>query len=241
VPLERLRGFPFSGLRFVGVRFPLEPDEPFLTWFAQDDLPGLVIELEMSSAVVTAFSLRRAGDDAATGGYPVPTWPDERPIKAITTRVLRRVRLGEIASTARLSADRFGDWVSFHEAMATLAAMSGAVAGSDRTLNRLRRRAADETLRRLTPSARPGRAGRPAIELAALAAAYVDLVKSRNRTPTATLAKQRGYSAAQVRSLLAQAEKRGLLAGRPKNGAGRTTGVAGGYLTKAAVELLEEH
>ena len=78
---------------------------------------------------------------------------------------------------------------------------------------------------------RPGRAGRLDLEYARTAGAYVKHMR-RSTTPLADLAGEMCLSASQVRSILYEARRRGLLTAAPK-------GRAGGELTEKALRLLE--
>lgn len=77
---------------------------------------------------------------------------------------------------------------------------------------------------------RPGRAGRPLVEYARIAADYVAL--SGSGTATRDLAEKRGYSTRQVRAWLTRARDEGLLTRAPR-------GRSGGELTEKALELLK--
>ena len=81
---------------------------------------------------------------------------------------------------------------------------------------------------------RPGRPGRPDIEYAQIAETYVRIWLSGVPKPTEHLAEQVYLSPRQVRNVLGQARKRGLLTPAPR-------GKAGGELTDLAIEILKEH
>ncbi len=85
-----------------------------------------------------------------------------------------------------------------------------------------------------TDRSRPGRLGRPDIEYAQHAELYVRVLRSGVPKPTAQLAEQLHLSPVQVRNIIGQARKRGLLTSAPK-------GRAGGELTELAIEILKEH
>lgn len=76
---------------------------------------------------------------------------------------------------------------------------------------------------------RPGRAGRPDIEYAQVAARYIARLGSG--TPLKDLARELHYSESQVRSLLNEARRKELLTKAPP-------GTAGGSLTEKAEQLL---
>jgi hypothetical protein len=81
---------------------------------------------------------------------------------------------------------------------------------------------------------RPGRPGRSDIEYAQMAEMYVRIWDSGVPNTTEHLAEQVSLSPTQVRNILGQARKRGLLTPAPR-------GKAGGELTDLAIEMLKEH
>ena len=81
---------------------------------------------------------------------------------------------------------------------------------------------------------RPGRPGRPDIDYAQMAEMYVRVRHERVPKPTEHLAEQVYLSPSQVRNILGQARKRGLLTPAPR-------GKAGGELTELAIEILKQH
>ena len=83
---------------------------------------------------------------------------------------------------------------------------------------------------------RPGRKGRPDSEYAMWAARYVSACRQDARRPIARLTKEHaGHSESMLRAILNKARNRGLLTATPQKG------VAGGRLTKRALQLLQEN
>ena len=78
---------------------------------------------------------------------------------------------------------------------------------------------------------RPGRRGRPDLEYADLAREYVELVASEPAKPLEALAERRYLSPSQVRNLLYESRRRGILTAAPP-------GRPGGMLTAKAMKLL---
>jgi len=139
--------------------------------------------------------------DLAVAGFDIDTGDGA----ALTAEVLRTVPLGEIAAVARA---HMAAWWSQYEATRPevarqLRPLPAALAGGID----MRRR---------------GRRGRPDAELAAVAAAYVRC--QGDRRPTVALAAETGLDPSQLRGLLAQARRRGLLTAT-------APGLAGGSLT----------
>ncbi len=81
--------------------------------------------------------------------------------------------------------------------------------------------------------ARVGRAGRGDLFYAEWAAAYLRLVKSEEKTPAVRLAADECLSVSQVRTILGEARRRGLLTPAPR-------GRAGGSLTDLGKSILSE-
>ena len=83
---------------------------------------------------------------------------------------------------------------------------------------------------------RPGRKGRPDSEYAMWAARYVSACRQDARRPIARLTKEHaGHSESMLRAIVNKARNRGLLTATPQKG------VAGGRLTKRALQLLREN
>ena len=83
---------------------------------------------------------------------------------------------------------------------------------------------------------RPGRKGRPDWEYAMWAARYVSACRQDARRPIARLTKRHAdHSESKLRAILNKARNRGLLTATPQKG------VAGGRLTKRALQLLREN
>jgi hypothetical protein len=83
---------------------------------------------------------------------------------------------------------------------------------------------------------RPGRKGRPDSEYAMWAARYVSACRQDARRPIARLTKEHaGHTESMLRAILNKARNRGLLTATPQKG------VAGGRLTKRALQLLREN
>jgi hypothetical protein len=78
---------------------------------------------------------------------------------------------------------------------------------------------------------RPGRRGRDDRAYAEMAALYVEELATNPRSAVKTLALRLSYADSQVRSILSEARRRGLLTRPPR-------GRAGGELTSGALELL---
>jgi hypothetical protein len=84
-----------------------------------------------------------------------------------------------------------------------------------------------------TLSKRPGQRGRNELDYALVAAKYVSHLGSHQ--PVVDVAKDLHLSTSQVRNILYQARRRGLLTGKDRQGK------AGGDLTPKALELLRQH
>ena len=84
-----------------------------------------------------------------------------------------------------------------------------------------------------TDRSRVGRMGRDDLYYAQWAASYVNLIDQGEPHPAIRLADDECLSASQVRSILGEARKRGLLSKAPK-------GRAGGYLTTLADSILSQ-
>ena len=83
---------------------------------------------------------------------------------------------------------------------------------------------------------RPGRKGRPDSEYAMWAARYVSACRQDARRPIARLTKEHAnHTESKLRAILNKARNRGLLTATPQKG------VAGGRLTKRALQLLQEN
>ncbi len=83
---------------------------------------------------------------------------------------------------------------------------------------------------------RPGRKGRPDWEYAMWAARYVSACRQDARRPIARLTKEHAnHTESMLRAILNKARNRGLLTATPQKG------VAGGRLTKRALQLLREN
>ncbi len=215
----------------IGYREPLTPPgEPREGLFdIAEGLPdGWVCTYRLANQdgqpVIAALSIRPSGEDVPQGG--------------LTTRILRRVRLGEhlagITATVR-------GWAS------------GGTPREDRTTHipAAPNRSAQE---RVTFGAedldrdvaeglgfsepprerRPGRPGKSDREFAKLAVEYVEALDQPSTRPTADVAKKRGYDPAHIRDGIHEARERGLLTRPP------TKGRAGGELTAKARQLLQQ-
>jgi hypothetical protein len=194
-----------------------------------EDLPsGWVCTYRLANqdgqSVIAELSIHPSGKDVPQGG--------------LTTRILRRVRLG--AHLAAITATVRG-WAS------------GGTPRKDRTTHipaapgrsaQVRVVFGAEDLDRDTAEGlgfsgpprerRPGRPGRSDREFAELAEQYVDARGRGSTRPTADVARERGYDVAHIRDGIHEARERGLLT-RPA-----TKGRAGGELTPRARELLEQ-
>lgn len=132
--------------------------------------------------------------------------------EGLTTRDLRAIRLGELYARVCgiLERGEKSDW-------------SGLGSQFDPPMP------PDDWATELRRTPRPGRRGRDDRWYADLAKAYVD---SGSRTPVKDLSEGLNLSASQVRNLLHEARRRGLLTRSAK-------GKAGGVLTDSAKELLD--
>lgn len=113
---------------------------------------------------------------------------------AITARLLRQVRVGDLYEVAQRQLE---------------------------IMSRHTRSPAAKALADVAPSSRPGRAGRPDSYYAAWAARYAERLAAGSRSPVGDLAAEHGLSRAQVRDLVHEARVRGLL---PKGAKGRADG-----------------
>lgn len=168
------------------------------------DFPDWLIRLDLTmSGVVSAFSIEPK--------VPIPELLEQT--GGVTARLLRRVPMGELATKARLFA------------FAQMDSVAGVETNTARKAEYRKLRA------RVASPRRPGRRGKPDIEYARLAEAYVH--RLGEPTPLASLAEALSYSESQVRNLLYTARSKGLLTQAPK-------GRAGGELTSKAKRLLKE-
>jgi hypothetical protein len=134
--------------------------------------------------------------------------------KPITTTFLRRLPLAEMERHVRAKMNESAKWTNAHERSRLF----------DRVQN--------------SSTLRVGRVGRPDIEYAHTAQQYVRLTGLSAR-PVADLAAEMGLDAGQVRGLLGEARRRGLLTASPTASNGdKRGGRAGGQLTEKAIKLL---
>lgn len=138
--------------------------------------------------------------------------PEPGPVLDATT--IRALPIGEMARVARM-------------------AIAEAAAGGAENLRRSGLGAPepwDSVVERFRAVRRPGRAGRPDRDYAALAQRYVELITAA--ATVGDLADEMNLSESTVRNQLVEARKRGLLTAPPR-------GRAGGELTERARALLE--
>ena len=208
-----------------------QPGEPHEGVFEVDLADGWVCAYRMADqggqSVVAELRIHPKGEDAPQGG--------------LTTRLLRRVKLGEHAAaiTARLRGMASGG-TPLEERTTHIPAAPGRASQKRITFGPEDfDRDIAEGLGFSEPprERRPGRPGKSDREYAELAREYVEALESGSRRPTADVARKahRFTDASHIRDGLHEARKRGLLT-RPQ-----TKGKAGGILTDRARALLAEH
>lgn len=141
--------------------------------------------------------------DGGVGGYAA-----EFPPGAMTARAMRSIRWGELEDLGRAY---LTDKATTYQPATGVPLI-------------------DSNLRAFASLDRPGRAGRADLEYAVLADRYVQMCRS-SRAPIRDLAESEHLSVAQVRNLIHEARKRGLLTEGRK-------GRAGGSLTHKGRELI---
>lgn len=183
-----------------------------------DDLPGwqirLVLDQDGSVESVcieprtTAGRLKRypPGHPKATPDVTSPLPPG-----GVTSRLLRRLPLGELVDAVRSQLAETAQHVEHHGRAGRQAAASA------------------EAFAR-----RPGRAGRGDRDYAEVAEMYVSILATGDLKPVETLAAEMFLSPSQIRNVLYEARRRGLLT---KAAPGR----AGGRLTDECRRILEEN
>jgi hypothetical protein len=136
--------------------------------------------------------------------------------RSLTAALLRQVPLGEIAAAARAHMSWF--WTEYERG---------------RPVSARRARPISNVMATAIDMHRRGRSGRPDAELAVISRQYVQCCAAHRKAPMLALAEQTNLEPAQLRGLLHQARKRGLLTATPGKG-----GIAGGALTPKARHLL---
>jgi hypothetical protein len=141
---------------------------------------------------------------------------DESP--GITARMLRKFPFGAVDASARTHMARW--WRAYDEIRPEAARSASPISKKSMDAIDIRR---------------PGRRGRPDIEYAELARDYVRIVATPGVSPLKRLKAERQFlSESQLRNLLYEARRRGLLTDPPQKGK------AGGDLTHKALSLLEQ-
>jgi hypothetical protein len=151
-----------------------------------------------------------------------PTKPGPTPPGGITTRMLRRIPLGDIVGGVRASGAKS---LGLHQRSAR-----AALAEDSPTLGWI----ADTIESSLTEAPRPGRRGRGDQDYALVAYLYVEALDTQPAHPVKEVAKRLGLSPSPVRDMPYEARTRELLE-RPSG-----KRVPGGRLTPKALELLRE-
>jgi hypothetical protein len=150
------------------------------------------------------------------------TKPGPTPAGGITTRMLRRIPLGDIAAGVRASGN---------QALGiSQSAAQRALPEDSTTLGWI----ADALESRLTKVPRPGRRGRGDQDYALVAYLYVKALDSEPTHPVKEVAEQLDLTPSRVRDMLYEARTRELLE-RPSG-----QGVPGGRLTAKGLELLRD-
>ena len=194
--------------------------------FEHPDLPGWGVDLEIDAiGQVASLTLRPWGGPGTNirsirDGTTVATFPANRPPGAVpdggvTARLLRRVPVGALLDRARqeltdIHADA-ADFADQHPDTSAARAISDAA---------------------LSFASRPGRRGRPDVQFAQLADAYVRALGTGRPSPVQMVAQALYISPDTARNALHEARRRGLLTRPPP-------GRAGGQLTDKARRLLE--
>jgi hypothetical protein len=136
--------------------------------------------------------------------------------RSLTAELLRKVPLGEVAAAAR--AHMSWCWTEYERG---------------RPVAARRGRPISSVMSPAIDMHRRGRRKRPDSELAVIASQYVQCCAANRKAPMLALAGETNLEPAQLRGLLQQARKRGLLTATPGKG-----GLAGGALTPKARDLL---
>ena len=197
---------PVAGQAWATVQHKAHPDLMFVLGFAGADL--------------FSIEVRPFSDEGARWPFD----PRNRPAHGVdlTAQFLRALPLGQAIAAARaaISAKAVGAIETFEAVNAALHQPVEPGASVVRLAEGIHQ------------SKRPGRRGRPDVELARLAARYVELLATGPGVPR--LAKERLFTEAYVRALLGRARTRGLLTKAPP-------GRPGGALTDKALALLQDH
>lgn len=181
------------------------------------DLPGWQIRLVLDqSGLIESICLEPRTTKGLLRRFP-PGHPEAvsdttspLPAGGVTSRLLRRLPLGEIVEAVRSELRMIARDIRPHGGAGTV--------GADR---------AEQFARR------PGRAGRSDRDYAEVAAAYVAILATSDPRPVETLAAQTFLSPSQIRNVLYEARRRELLTKAPP-------GRPGGQLTDKCRRTLEE-
>ena len=183
-----------------------------------DDLPGWQIRLVLDQdGLVESVCLEPRTTRGLLRRFPArqPEAIDDTtsplPPGGVTSRLLRRLPLGEIVEAVRAELHQTARDVAPHG-----------------------RRAGHQFADRAAVFARrPGRAGRGDRDYAEVAAAYVSILATGDLKPVETLAAQMVLSPSQIRNVLYEARRRALLTKAPP-------GRPGGQLTEKCHRVLKE-
>lgn len=204
-----------SKAHLVSIGYPPDRQPAAKVTVAHDDLPGWAITMLIardgmveSVEIQPLRNVEHGPEEALRLGVAAVE------VGPVTARLLHRIALGECTAAATRAVSEMG--LMFTQ----LRSLTGEP-------DWVRFAAISEGL-----ASRPGRRGRDERDYAEIAALYVDLLAAGDQTPVDTLAAKTYLSPSQLRNLLYEARRRGLLT---KAAPGR----AGGTLTDKARQLLE--
>jgi hypothetical protein len=177
-----------------------------------DEFPGWRFTVTFSyEGTAVGFAVMAPGPVATGWQYPGrPARRSSPPTAGVTARWLRSIPIGEIQDAARRG---FVGRLQQSPSDAELGEHWGTV---------------------FAEAPKPGRRGRDDRAYAEMAALYVAELADNPRSAVQTLGDRLGYAGSQVRSILSEARRRGLLTKPPARG------IAGGQLTAKATALLRK-
>lgn len=205
-----------ASLLFTGL--PADPGKGAPATVVHDDLPGWQVRLVLTQAgLVESICLEPRTTKGLLRRFPpghpeaLPDTTSPLPAGGVTSRLLRRLPLGEIVEAVRSDLRLTARTVRPHGRAGSLMAHN-----------------AEQFARR------PGRAGRSDRDYAEVAAAYVAILATSDPKPVEMLAAQTFLSPSQIRNVLYEARRRELLTKAPP-------GRPGGQLTEKCRRILEEN
>lgn len=203
--------------------WPSDLEKGHAVTLVHEDLPGWRIQLVMNAAGLVESLCLETFTTRGLPGYLPPGHPwagDVLPVETtsplppggVTSRLLRRLPLGELVAAVRKDLLSVAQYLSRQD-------------GPDYA------EVADNAERF---ARRPGRRGRKDRDYAEIAAAYVEILATNDRKPVETLASRTFLSPSQLRNVLYEARRRDLLTKSPP-------GRPGGQLTEKCHRILEEN